>query len=212
MNIKEHYQNIAGGGRANNEPRVQIVASLVEDNNLKILDIGCYDGEVSAFYKKKTNIVDGADINEEPLLKAKERINDTFIVDLDQKWENISSDKYDVVIMSAVLEHVFDYRNVFTEINRVLKNNGIFIHATPNATSLRSRIELLNGDVPNWFKNFEHIRLWTRKYLNNTIKEYGFSESYFTGCFVSDKKIGKIYSNFFPNTAPIFIQKFILKK
>jgi|SaaInlStandDraft_3_1057020.scaffolds.fasta_scaffold32524_1 2-polyprenyl-3-methyl-5-hydroxy-6-metoxy-1,4-benzoquinol methylase len=211
MNIKEHYQNVAGGGRVNNEPRLEIVASLVEDNNLKILDIGCYDGEVSYLYKKTTNIVHGADINEEPLKKATEKIDDGFLVDLDQKWESITSDEYDIVIMSAVLEHVFDYKNVFTEIKRVLKNNGSFIHATPNATSLRSRIELLNGDVPAWFKNFEHIRMWTRKYLNTTLKQYGFRESHFTGCFVSDSKLGKVYSMFFPNTSPIFIQKFILK-
>ena len=177
----------------------------------KILDIGCYDGEVSYLYKKTTNIVHGADINEEPLKKATEKIDDGFLVDLDQKWESITSDEYDIVIMSAVLEHVFDYKNVFTEIKRVLKNNGSFIHATPNATSLRSRIELLNGDVPAWFKNFEHIRMWTRKYLNTTLKQYGFRESHFTGCFVSDSKLGKVYSMFFPNTSPIFIQKFILK-
>jgi len=66
MNIKEHYQSIAGGGRASNEPRLNIVASLIEDKNLKILDIGCYDGEVSSLYKKDTNIVHGADIHVMP--------------------------------------------------------------------------------------------------------------------------------------------------
>ncbi|BFM16504.1 hypothetical protein R50073_26870 [Maricurvus nonylphenolicus] len=211
MNISEYYQTVAGGGREEDEPRVDIVAALIPDSNLRVLDLGCFDGGVSEGFKKQTNVVDGADVHQDPLRKASEVLNDVFVVDLDQPFTAIKSDAYDVVVMSAVLEHVFDYENIFSEIKRILKPGGAFIHATPNVASLRGRIELMFGDVPNWYKNFEHIRLWTRKYLNSKLSVHGFKEEVFMGCFVQKHFLGRIFSRVLPSLSPIIIQKYILK-
>lgn len=186
------------------------MARLVEDNSLKILDVGCYDGIISQNYKKNTNYVTGIDIHEEPLKKASELLHEVHLIDLNYDWNPLKSNTYDVVIMSAVLEHVFDYRNVFSEIRRVLKNNGVFINAVPNVASLRGRFELLAGKVPAWYTNFEHIRLWTRSWLNNQVEPYGFSEEKFIGCFVRNKKIFNLFSCLFPSLSPIIISQFRL--
>lgn len=188
------------------------MAGLVEDSSLRILDVGCYDGTISQNYRKNTNIVTSIDIHEVPLKKAGELLHEVYLIDLDGDWKSLESNTYDVVIMSAVLEHVFDYRNVFSEIRRVLKNNGVFINAVPNVASIRGRIELLMGKVPAWYTNFEHIRLWTRSWLNNQISEYGFREEMFLGCFIRNKKIFTLFSRFFPSLSPIIISKFRLSK
>lgn len=211
MDIKTYYREVAGGGIGNDEPRIKIVTRLIEDNSLKILDIGCYDGIISQNYKKNTNFVTGIDIHEEPLEKAAELLDEVFLIDLDSVWGPLKSNSYDVVVASAVLEHVFDYRNVFSEIRRVLKQNGVFIQATPNVASFRGRLELLVGKVPAWYTNFEHIRLWTRSWLNNQVELYGFSEEKFIGCFVRNKKIFNLFSCLFPSLSPIIISQFRLE-
>ena len=96
--------------------------------------------------------------------------------------------------------------------NRVLRPNGILIHATPNAASLRSRVELLSADVPNWFKNFEHIRMWTPKYLSKILLSYNFIRNSLHGSPVSSTLNKKIFSYLFPSLAPIFVESYILRK
>ena len=187
------------------------MAKLVEDNSLNILDVGCYDAIISQNYKKNTNYVTGIDIHEEPLKKASELLDEVHLIDLDYDW-TLESNLYDVVVMSAVLEHVFDYKNVFSEVRRVLKDGGVFINAVPNVASIRGRIELLMGKVPAWYTNFEHIRLWTRYWLNEQLAVYGFKEEKFLGCFVRNNKVFNIFSRFFPALSPIIISKFKLTK
>ena len=188
------------------------MARLVEDNSLKILDVGCYDGTISQNYKKNTNDVTGIDIHEVPLKKASELLHEVHLIDLDYDWNPLKCNTYDVVIMSAALEHIFDYKNVFSEIRRVLKNNGIFINAVPNVASIKGRFELLTGNVPSWYRNFEHIRLWTRRWLNEQLAAYGFKEEIFLGCFVRNNKVFNTFSRLFPALSPIIISKFKLTK
>lgn len=210
MDIKTHYRKVAGGIVGKDEPRISGVVSLIPDSNLHILDLGCYDGKLSSLYKKTSNYVVGADIHADVLKHAKSNINETYVIDLDECWEDLKDNSFDIVVMSAVLEHVFDYRNIFAEVRRVLRPKGFFIHATPNAASLKSRLQLLNGDVPDWFKNFEHIRQWTPMYLRNMLKPYNFEEVCLKGCYVRNSKVSSIHAKIFPNLAPIFIQKFKL--
>lgn len=208
MDIREYYMTTAGGGRHESEPRIDIVADMIPDSHSMILDLGCYDGEVSKLYKKHTNTVFGADIHSGPLQEAEKSLDGVFEINLDSDWTAIPSESFDIVVMSAVLEHVFDYNNVFSEIRRVLKPEGAFVHATPNAASLRSRIELLRGDVPFWFKNFEHIRLWTRSWVIEKLSDYGLEEEYFTGCYVRRSALTMLHGRLFPTFAPIIVQRF----
>ena len=212
MDIKAYYHEVSGGGYGNDEPRIKIVANLVEDDSLNILDVGCYDGTISQNYKKNTNVVTGIDIHKESLKKASELLHEVYLIDLDYDWKPLKSNTYDIVIMSAVLEHVFDYKNVFSETRRILKNNGVFINAVPNVASIRGRIELLMGKVPAWYTNFEHIRLWTSSWLNDQVSAYGFREEKFLGCFIRNKKSFTLFSRIFPSLSPIIISKFRLTK
>lgn len=53
-----------------------------------------------------------------------------LVFDIQNKFP-ISNKEYDAVTSFNVLEHIYGFHNVFSETNRILKNDGQFIFATP---------------------------------------------------------------------------------
>lgn len=85
--------------------------------NKKVVDIGCGFGA----NKKIVESVGGTWVGVEPF----EGGAHTVVADAENlPFENNS---FDVVIMDAVLEHIPNVSNAFSEIGRILKENGIFI-------------------------------------------------------------------------------------
>ena len=206
--IGEYYRRKKKTGRSEIGPRGELVRRMIEDHSLLILDLGCGDGRLAAEYKKTSNRVWGVEINPEQRTRAAGLLERVLEIDLEGEWSQLEGGVFDLVVMSAVVEHIFDYRHLFAETARVLKPGGALIVATPNAASLRSRLELISGRVPAWYRNFEHIRLWTRSWLRSRLEEHGFQEEYFTGCFVRPARFPNLLSAAFPTLAPLLVARY----
>lgn len=95
------------------------------NNNIRILQIGCGPEDVIDYFSKgKLYAID-------PLAEFyKKKFNLSYknVTFLEARGENLPfKDKFfDVVILANVLDHVESPDKVLLEINRVLKNNGIF--------------------------------------------------------------------------------------
>ena len=64
--------------------RVEVVRELLPEEARLILDIGCYDGAVSSFLKSADAIVIGLELSMEAALKAKEKIDEVIICDIEE--------------------------------------------------------------------------------------------------------------------------------
>lgn len=53
-----------------------------------------------------------------------------LVFDIQNKFP-LESNSFDAAISMNVLEHIFDFHNVFAEVNRVLKPGGLFVNTTP---------------------------------------------------------------------------------
>jgi SAM-dependent methyltransferase len=82
----------------------------------------------------------------------------------------VPSAGFDVVNAMMVVEHLYDPFHSFTEIARVLRPGGVAFVNLPNIASLRCRIALLLGKLPNtsaadWFERREwdgnHLHYFT---------------------------------------------------
>ncbi|MBN1761327.1 MAG: class I SAM-dependent methyltransferase [Chitinispirillaceae bacterium] len=135
---------------SNLNDRCRVIASMIGASG-ELLDIGCWDGSVARkyteqFLKNGTSSIDGVDLVRHP--RALDFYRSVFEADISRTALPIPADQYDYVVLSEVIEHVFDTDFVLSEIHRVLKPSGILIITTPNLASIINRLFLLFGLQP----------------------------------------------------------------
>jgi 2-polyprenyl-3-methyl-5-hydroxy-6-metoxy-1,4-benzoquinol methylase len=160
----------------------------VEFNRLKItpgfriLDIGCGNGRhTGAAYDLKNVIAIGADLNLNDLKTAAERLkwHEEMLDHGNGSWELISANitdlpfadhSFDLVICSEVLEHVPNHQKAVREILRVLKPGHDLVVSVP-----RYWPEWICWALSVQYRTTQggHIRIYTRKQLENIIVKNG---------------------------------------
>jgi len=183
---------------------------MIDDNGYKILDIGCNDGSFSKFLKKQNNYVVGIEINKILAMEAKKKIDRVIIQSAEQSWE-IKTCDFDIVHMGAFLEHIFDYNFILEEANRVLKKGGLLIISVPCITYLLNRIKLLFGLHPFWYEEFQHIRIWSKPFLEKKLKEHGFKPLLWRGAFIRHFSKIEFFVNLLSKIFPAFFPILIVK-
>ena len=168
-------------------------ASLPSNKNIKVLDIGCGFGQFLFALKQMdyTNLT-GIDINDESINECKSKgINAIQINDIREFARN-STEKYDIIIMSHVLEHI-DKDIIIDTLAHIkkylLSDGGKFLLMVPNAQSYTGAY---------WrYEDFTHTTMFTAGSCIYTLKSAGFSEINFIDAD------GTTYMN--------FIKKIIIK-
>ncbi|MEM1172837.1 MAG: bifunctional 2-polyprenyl-6-hydroxyphenol methylase/3-demethylubiquinol 3-O-methyltransferase UbiG [Cyanobacteria bacterium P01_H01_bin.35] len=120
-----------------NQPRFNFFDRYIPQwQGLKVLDVGCGGGFSCEFMAKKGTITYGID-SSATCIEAAQRHSCENSLDINYKVGVAESlpyqeNTFDVVICVDVLEHVSNYRQVVSEIYRVLKPGGIFFYDTIN--------------------------------------------------------------------------------
>lgn len=150
----------------------------------KVLDIGCLTGYLSFLCMKRGNQVIGIDFIKKALKHAKKLGVDARYCNIEEDEIPVENVKFDVVIISEVIEHLIDPIKVFEKITKVLKPSGILIVSTPNIAYIQYRLEAVLGKLPDYCEfreryperpyNFQHKSLFTHKILKKTLEQTGF--------------------------------------
>ena len=102
-------------------------AALSQINFSNCLEIGCGTGKNSVWLIEQCDHLTGADLSEEMLAKARQKINSDKVefkqVDITNDW-SFADRQYDLVTFSLVLEHIEDLNHIFKETARVLQSGG----------------------------------------------------------------------------------------
>lgn len=115
---------------------------LIPDNS-HILDIGCGRGGLLEYLRNKKNCsVIGLDISDDATTICNKKNIDVIRCDLEN---NDITGTYDIIIFSAVLEHLIDPLSVLYKVRDNLNKNGYIIVGVPNFSELTSRIQYLLG-------------------------------------------------------------------
>ncbi len=132
----------------------------------KVLDIGCGIGRLSEFFAKDFKEVEGIDISDEMIKKAKERLsnlNNVNFTATDGVHYPFSDNYFDLVFSYIVFQHMPSEEIIeenFKEALRVLKPNGII------------KIQIRGGYEPNkkeWF----YSPVYTEKKAKALIQRIG---------------------------------------
>lgn len=146
------------------------IKNILPDNkNAKILDIGCGIGITLNHLKNLGyNNLKGIDISEEAVaycLKKNLDVEKNEILE----YCNSSAEKYDLIIMSHVLEHIEKDKTIEILKNirgKLLNENGALCLAVPNAQS--------NTGAYWAYEDFTHYTLFTSGSLIYVLKAAGF--------------------------------------
>lgn len=151
-----------------------IEASISRKDSL-IVDIGCANGGLlAALSKKGYSRLAGADPSS-VCVRAVEALGFKAYAAglLDRKWieeENLSG-KFDVVILSHVLEHVRDLKSALQNVSSLLKEGGYLYAEVPDAASYARYFV-----VPYYYFDCEHINHFDAASLRALMAGAGFSQ------------------------------------
>lgn len=139
-------------------------------SGLKILDIGCFSGELLELLKEKGADVYGLELQEEGVKIANRKLLGR-IFKADIFSNNFPQMKFDIVILTGVIEHVVNPVKLLRRSAEVLNPGGILMLQTPDSTSFLSRI--LGRYWPPCAP-VEHIHLFSKRSLEEALCEAGF--------------------------------------
>lgn len=145
----------------------------------KVLDVGCARGYLGRRIKEiGGNYVAGIEISEGAAHQARAVLDDVYVFDIQKHWlAEVKEQKFDLIILSEVLEHVFDPVFVLKNAHDMLSPDGEIIITTPNFMVWTNRIKFLFGNFKyqeQGMFDFGHIRWFTYRYLQDVLQESGF--------------------------------------
>jgi SAM-dependent methyltransferase len=103
----------------------------------RLLDIGCNEGRGLSIYKNNGFVAEGLELNERAAHEARSK---GFVVYSDLVEHFMPAEKYDIVVLSNVLEHSLNPSEMLEHIKRILKPEGQVWISCPNSESLFRKI------------------------------------------------------------------------
>lgn len=119
-----------------------------------LLDIGCGTGEFLVTASNLGMVVTGIDLE----VSITKYIRDKYGFDVMSgplRPETFPKERFDVIILSHVIEHLQKPFELLAVINATLKNDGLFVMCTPNTDSLMENVHDIFGRVRHaWSKTY----------------------------------------------------------
>jgi 2-polyprenyl-3-methyl-5-hydroxy-6-metoxy-1,4-benzoquinol methylase len=144
---------------------------------LRVLDVGCGEGQLTAELSLAGFAAVGVDVAEEPLRRAR-RLHpglDVRAVPLDGKWP-LPDASFDVVWSGETIEHVADTAGWLSQVRRVLRSGGSLLLSTPAHERLTMLGLALFGKRfdAHFDPRADHLRFYSRRTLTRLLADFGF--------------------------------------
>jgi 2-polyprenyl-3-methyl-5-hydroxy-6-metoxy-1,4-benzoquinol methylase len=138
--------------------------------NKKVLEIGCGNGINLLKLKNLGYDVSGIEIDSRSAKVASECGINVMCTSVEEFTPN---EKYDIILMHHVIEHLYDLKKAINIIKKALKSDGTLYIFTPNSDSFGEYIY-----KESWFPLDppRHVTLFNEKSINNFLMESGFNK------------------------------------
>lgn len=149
------------------------ISSILQYANapFDILDVGPSNGDFLKNIAPYSNRRSGLDIVQHP--KVGQHIRGEFITGLlDSESLSWSGEKYDIITIFDVFEHLYNPKAAMKNLRSLLKPGGLVFIETGDASSLWP----MKYGLPTWWyvRLFEHHVFWSKKSLMLIAKRYDF--------------------------------------
>lgn len=204
----EKFKNDSGLGITKpHKARIEIICKIFNselrknNSHFSVIDIGCADGFISSYFLLPNVSVFGLDVSEYNVLIAKKKGINAVVGDISDCIP-FSSNKFNMLLMGELIEHLFDPDYAIKEAYRVLKSDGSLVLTFPNISSLPNRLRLLFGydlmhfDVSIEDRHGGHIRGFNGYNIKKILTKHNFKIVNIFGSSVSLNPFKRTNSNF----------------
>lgn len=123
----------------------EAVLARVPKTTKRVLDLGCGSGALGRTLKEQIDCeVTGVTHSESEAALAAQHLDEVLVRDLND-FALVGTRRFDCVICSHVLEHLYRPDEVLRQLRRKLSANGTLIVALPNVLHWRQRLQFLRG-------------------------------------------------------------------
>jgi 2-polyprenyl-6-hydroxyphenyl methylase/3-demethylubiquinone-9 3-methyltransferase len=144
---------------------------------LRVLDVGCGEGRLTAAIARAGFAVTGVDVAGEPLRRAREQHEglDVRLVDAGEAWP-LADASFDAVWAGETIEHVADTAAWLSQLRRVLRSGGSLLLSTPAHGRLSMLALALSARRmdEHFDPRSDHLRFYTRRTLARLLADFGF--------------------------------------
>lgn len=173
--MSEHYRVTVDPAADNNAHSFAI--RLVGSDH-RVLEVGCSVGHVTEHLVAAGNTVVGVEIDPIAAEQARQIAERVHVLDLDvTPLSTIESDRFDVILLGDVLEHLRDPLATLRDLTTLLQPEGRLVVSVPHVGHIDVRLMLLQG---RWVYQQDglldrtHLRWFTRESLRELLANAGF--------------------------------------
>lgn len=147
-----------------------------------ILDIGCSIGLLGQEVKKRLNCqFYGADLSAPAVVEAKKVLDNAWVLNLEDDLANwpaeLKAINYDSVVISEVLEHLFEPENLLVKLKALPATAKSIIITVPNILFWKNRLKIFFGHfdyTTQGIMDRGHIHFFSWASFNKMIAEAGY--------------------------------------
>lgn len=171
-----------------NEGNQDVLSNVPREASL-VLDVGCGAGDNARALSEAGHEVDGVTLSPEEARLASKYCRSVLLHDLEEGLPpEVSSNSYDCVICSHVIEHLRDPSPLLKDIGTVLRDGYRLVAALPNPLFYKNRFKLIVGRVEyegGGLMDETHYKWYTYRSAQELLEAHGFKKikSYVTGSF-----------------------------
>jgi SAM-dependent methyltransferase len=161
------------------DQKLEKIKSLRGSASGKLLDIGCGEGFSLEYFRLNQWIVEGLDYSDAGVKRANPGCLDFLLVGdipnlLNQKVDK--AEKYDLIMLTNVLEHLLDPLCLLEQLKSLLSKNGVISITVPNDFSMLQEylIDSEKVDSDYWVTIPDHLFYFDNKSLWKTCENMGY--------------------------------------
>lgn len=141
----------------------------IRSRNASILDFGCAKGGLLFYLKEKYPNLTGLDPSAQCVDIVRGMGIEAYTGTFSSTPESINEKTYDLIILGSVLEHIFDFSEVFRAIDRLLDTNGLLFIEVPDASRYKDFFL-----APYYRFDFEHINHFSKAHMKNLLGSFSY--------------------------------------